>query len=104
MDTLMLLKDFFDAADILVAEMLKEEHSPYGACEPLIDIEDAIDKVIYNEKATIVVWKDGIKTVVKCGPHDHYDKEKGLAMAIVKRLMGNKGNYNDLFKKFVEDY
>ena len=56
--------------------------------------------VIFNPPATIVKWSDGTKTVVKCGEHDVYDPEKGLAMAIVKKTMGNQGNYNNLFKKW----
>lgn len=60
-----------------------------------------IKKVIFNEPATIVFWGDGTKTVVKC--HDEqFDKEKGLAMAIVKKLLGNKGNYFNLIKKYTE--
>ena len=62
------------------------------------EIRDAI----FNEPATIVLWKDGTKTVVKCGKRDNYDKEKGLAMCIVKKINGNKGNFNNLFKKWVK--
>jgi hypothetical protein len=59
-----------------------------------------IKNVIFNYPATIVFWEDGSKTVVKCGGDDVYDKEKGLAMAIVKKMSGNKGNFNDVFKKW----
>ena len=52
-----------------------------------------IKKVIYNNPATIVMWSDGTKTVVKCSARDIYDPEKGLAMAIAKKSFGNKGNY-----------
>lgn len=45
----------------------------------------SIRKVIFSNPATIVLWSDGTKTVVKCGPDDIFDKEKGLAMAIVKK-------------------
>ena len=57
-----------------------------------------IEKVIFNKPATIVLWKDGTKTVVKCGD-EAYDPEKGLAMCISKKALGNKGNYFDVFKK-----
>ncbi len=57
--------------------------------------------VIFNNPATIVFWNDGSKSVVKCDREDTFDKEKGLAMAIVKRLSGNKGNYYNLFKQFI---
>ena len=58
-----------------------------------------IKKVIYNDPATIVLWEDGTKTVVKACEDDEYDPEKGLAMAISKKALGNKGNYYETFKK-----
>ena len=44
-----------------------------------------IKKVIFNPPATIVFWTDGTKTVVKA--HDEpFDQEKGIAMALVKKM------------------
>ena len=63
-----------------------------------------IKKVIFNEPATIVFWSDGSKTVVKCGENDFYDHEKGLAMCIVKRFLGNKGNYYKKLRKWLDIY
>lgn len=63
--------------------------------------EMMIENVIFNDPATIVFWLDGSKTVVKCQPGDTFSKELGLAMAICKKVYGNKGNYNDVFKKWV---
>ena len=60
-----------------------------------------IKNVIHNDPATIVYWCDGTKTVVKCGENDIYDPEKGLAMAIAKKVLGNKGNYYNEFKKWL---
>ena len=60
-----------------------------------------IKKVIFNNPATIVLWSDGTKTVVKCQEGDVYDPEKGLAMAISKKALGNKGNFNEVFKKWL---
>ena len=59
----------------------------------------AIKKVIFNDPATIVLWKDGSKTVVKAQDGETYDPEKGLAMAISKKALGNQGNYYDVFKE-----
>lgn len=61
---------------------------------------DPIKKVIFNPPATIVLWNDGTKTVVKC-TDEEFDPEKGLAMAISKKLLGNKGNYYNEFKKWL---
>lgn len=59
-----------------------------------------IKKVIFNSPATIVFWSDGSKTVVKAH-NDDYDPEKGLAMAIAKKALGNEGNYYNVFKKWL---
>lgn len=63
-----------------------------------------IKDVIFNNPATIVFWKDGTKTVVKCQGKEKFDPEKGLAMAIVKKIYGNKGRYFDQIKDWVEPY
>jgi len=60
-----------------------------------------ITNVIYNDPATIVTWNDNTKTVVKCQPNDTYSEEIGLAMCIAKKAYGNKGNYNDVFNKWL---
>lgn len=62
----------------------------------------SIKKVIFNDPATIVIWADGTKTVVKCDC-ELYDPEKGLAMAISKKALGNNGNYYETFKKWVPE-
>ena len=67
----------------------------------IIDRKEDIEKVIFNDPATIVYWKDGTKTVVKCQDGDVYDKEKGLAMCVTKKFFGNKGNFNKVFNKFI---
>lgn len=63
-----------------------------------------IKNVKFHDPATIVFWADGTKTVVKCGDEDTFDPEKGLAMAIAKKALGNKGHYFDTVKKWTEGY
>lgn len=58
------------------------------------DIMDDIDKVIFNDPATIVTFKDGTKVCVKASKHDKFSKETGLVYAIVKRLYANDMNDN----------
>jgi|InofroStandDraft_1065614.scaffolds.fasta_scaffold141594_2 hypothetical protein len=62
-----------------------------------------IKKVIFNNPATIVFWADGTKTVVKAKNED-FDPEKGLAMAITKKVFGNKGSYFNKIKRWTNDY
>jgi hypothetical protein len=62
-----------------------------------------IDRVIFNKPATIVIWADGTKTVVKCQDGDVYSKETGLALCIAKKALGNKGNFNDIFHEWIPE-
>lgn len=62
----------------------------------------SIKNVIFNDPATIIFWNDGTKTVVKA-ENEKFDPEKGLAMAISKKVLGNKGNYYETFKKWLPE-
>lgn len=64
----------------------------------------AIKNVIFNDPATIVIWADDTKTVVKAQNGELFNPEKGLAMAIAKKALGNQGNYYETIKKWVEKY
>lgn len=60
-----------------------------------------IKNVIFNNPATIIFWADETKTIVKCQDGDVYDPGKGLAIAIAKKALGNKGNFNNVFEKWL---
>lgn len=62
-----------------------------------------IKNVIFNPPATIVFWEDNTKTVVKAA-NEVFDPEKGLAMAFMKKALGNQGNYFNTVKKWTEKY
>lgn len=74
--------------------------------EPMFEISKTtmgIKNVIFHDPATIVYWMDGSKTVVKCQSGDTFDPEKGLAMAISKRVYGDNGRYYELFKEWLPE-
>ncbi len=83
--------DFFLSS---VEQAEKNDLVLFGMCRV------SIRKVIFNDPATVVLWSDGTKTVVKCGPEDSYDMEKGLAMAIVKKMAGNDNRFHKVFKQY----
>ena len=62
-----------------------------------------IQRVLFNDPATIVFWKDGTKTVVKCQDGDVYSEEVGLALCFAKKALGNQSNFNNVFKKWVPE-
>lgn len=52
-----------------------------------------VREIRYNGPATIVFWEDNTKTVVKVQPgEEYYDPDKAFAMAVCKKLFGNKFN------------
>ena len=61
-------------------------------------------KAIFNPPATIVIWNDNTKTVVKCGPNDYHDPEKGLALCFMKRSFKNDNNaFHKVFNKALKE-
>lgn len=59
-------------------------------------------KIIFNGPATIVMWTDGTKTVVKQSNLDDYDYEKGFAMCVVKKVFGDQ--YAHILKMVDKSY
>lgn len=99
--------------DCLNSGILRQFCLPTELCKPNVvacikeettmncDIRSNIKDVIFNYPATIILWKDGTKTIVKAGKNDKYDPEKGFAMAIAKKMFGNEGNYYEVFKEYI---
>ena len=74
---------------------------------PEIDVScPVITNVIFNPPATIVFWSDKTKTVVKCDYSlEFYDPEKGIAMAISRKMIGdNKREYYNTFKHWLKKW
>lgn len=73
--------------------------------QPTYTLLPMIEKVIFNPPATIVLWRDGTKTVVKIkengkkGTTDKFSEEYGLAMAVAKKFFGKRSK----FQKTVEN-
>lgn len=57
-----------------------------------------IRKVIFNDPATIIIWADGTKTVVKCAEGDTYTKWAGFAFCVCKKIMGD--SFHKEFKQW----
>lgn len=93
--------DFLDATRYCCNDILSDILSveKYNASMELrVDIPGMIDRVIFNDPATIIIWKDGSKTVVKRSDDDVWDPEKGFCMAVIKKLYG----HTSFIKRFME--
>ena len=88
-------------------ESVQEMNQPPAAYRAIVQalrrFDDSALVPEINEPATIVFWADGTKTVVKA-VYDEFDPEKGLAMAIAKKALGNKGNYYNVIAKWTDEY
>lgn len=65
-------------------------------------------KIIINPPATIVIWNDGTKTVVKATENDIYDPEKGVALCFFKKYFDALYRQvlkeaNDIYEKKMEE-
>ena len=73
---------------------ISEEHLSYKQEKP------TIKNVIFSGPATIVIWSDGDKTIVKKSDCEaEMDKEKGLAMAIIKKAYKDAGKEGSYFRR-----
>lgn len=66
-----------------------------------------IDRVIFNDPATIIIWSDGTKTIAKCESCDTFSKETGFLTCFAKKMMGNtefhKAMHNYCYDALTED-
>ena len=91
-------EDAYIQNDNFMTKELWTKMNPYNKPNYVIP---EIKTVYFNNPVTVVLWTDGTKTIVRCQEGDTYDPEKGLAMAVAKKLYGNKGRYYDIFRKWI---
>ena len=88
--------------EALCEEKFKKEITPRGSIritrveEPkkkvnsnVLKLSKLVKKVIFANPKTIVLWKDGTKTVVTA-QKEKFDKEKGILMAFYKHYFGRE--------------
>lgn len=81
--------------EITSAKVIEAPPKPTGGIENIYLNED---------KGTVVIkWVDGTKTKVKCQNNEPFDAEKGIALCFMKRAFHNRGCYNDVFKRYIEE-
>ena len=96
-----LIDDKISSSNIMTGKMV---YTGRGSMEsPELKMLPEIKKVVFNDPATVVIWSDGTKTVVKTRQKgrkkDKFSKEYGLAMAIAKKYCGNRCRFIKLVKE-----
>lgn len=96
-------------SDLVLVHKYGDPYVPYNQIEKKDTVfifgHLIIEKVIFSGNRTVVLWSDGDKTIVKANC-EAFDREKGLAMAIAKKVLGtnpSKSNYYDIFKKWIPE-
>lgn len=63
---------------------------------------DLIDHVVFNGPTTIIFFKDGTKTVIKCRDEDTLSIPTGFALALLKKILGGAA-YHKLCDEWLDD-
>lgn len=69
---------------------------------PMWGIPD-IDRVVFNDPATIVFWEDGTKTVVKCAKDQTFERYAGFIAACAKKLFGSTSRAKAIMEECAYD-
>lgn len=73
-------------------------NDPYKISKSMLTPTTKVDRIVFNDPATIVFWKDGTKTIVKCSDNENFNPYFGFCAAVAKRVFGN----NSQVRKMVE--
>lgn len=97
-------KQFYDICDFYISYDPTSPHNRMVATKTPIESRkpDQIKDVIFDKQATTIIWANGEKTTVKAfgEPIDH---EKGLAMALAKRVLTNdRGEWKSTFTHILD--
>lgn len=62
-----------------------------------------IKKIIFNPPATVIIWGDDTKTVVKCSEDDKFNPEIGVAMCYMKKIYGSRHAFSKKVESYIEE-
>lgn len=83
-------------------EAVKKVDNGYGStwyCKCNLNPYDYTPKrIIYNNPATIVFWKDGTKTVVKKNEKEKYNSYNAFCAALAKKIYGTNSEVNRIVR------
>lgn len=62
-----------------------------------------IKRIIFNPPATVIIWGDDTKTVVKCSEDDKFNPEIGVAMCYMKKIYGSRHAFSKKVESYIEE-
>ena len=60
-------------------------------------------KIIFSGPCTIILWKDGTKTIAKTSGGEAFDPEKGVSICFMKKMLGHTET-NKILRKASRQY
>ncbi len=66
-------------------------------------VDDAIKQIIFSGPKTIILWKDGTKTIVTCGEGDIYDPYVGFCVAVTKKMFGSTSKVKKIMNRYTKE-
>lgn len=61
----------------------------------------AVRRILFNDPATVVFWKDGTKTVVKATDSDKYVPYYGFLAALAKKIYGSNAKVQEMIRPWL---
>lgn len=66
-------------------------------------VKPEVNRIIFNDPATIVFWKDGTKTVVKVSDSESYSPYYGFLAALAKKIYGSNSAIQRIVRQFLPE-
>lgn len=87
-----------------LSEVRSIDFSPvdfHKALNSAFEIETApkVDRIIFNNPATIVFWKDGTKTVVKVAEDGEFNVYWGFCAALAEKVFGSNHAVKSIIRR-----
>ena len=83
---------YFDEVALSYANGLMKELTKMNLYK---NLPSMVEKITYCGPATIVFWKDGTKTVIKCHEGDQFDEVTGFLLCCLRKMMTQQ-SYSEL--------
>ena len=87
----------------MYSQLLQREYIEYSRMfketEGGIIVMPEVTKIIHSGPVTVVFWKDGTKTLVRCAAHDAYDEYNAFCAALAIKMYGNNSKLKKMIKK-----
>lgn len=75
--------------------------SPWITERPFVNRGLEPEKIIYNERTTIVYWNDNSRSISTCSENEIFDEEIGFAVCLLKKMFGKKVYGKKLYRRMI---